>query len=312
MRITIVFGLFVSLCWSNGALGDQAPPKSNFVEAKIVSANCSALYPARAIRLGEEGKVVLAVSIDATGKITKVGVAQSSGILELDVASYHCALQTTLAQPATRDGVAIASIKRFSVNWSLQNTPSAIGKVCDSALTGAQIASFVGDFATLQFHVETDGSVDDPFIITSNGDATFNAAAMQCALQQHYPKVPIGSPWGGEVRVANSELLFSNEYGLPGLCGEDQIPPWGPSAKDIVVAFDAVTPALAGKDGLKTPQIANTVVEQSSGDTNVDQAALACLRKWELPYIRPAGSVRLRAHFFLRQGHVYVQEVVAD
>ena len=64
-------------------------------------------YPALARRAGQEGRVELRISIDATGRVTDVAVTKSSGHERLDEAA-RAALAAWRFEPATHGGVAIA------------------------------------------------------------------------------------------------------------------------------------------------------------------------------------------------------------
>jgi len=62
-------------------------------------------YPAQSIRLDEAGTVVLNVCVDATGRLTDIDVAQSSGFRRLDQAAMkHLRKPSTRLLPGTEDG----------------------------------------------------------------------------------------------------------------------------------------------------------------------------------------------------------------
>lgn len=66
-------------------------------------------YPPLARRLGETGKVVLRVELDATGRVSAAQVVSSSGFDRLDAAAL-AAVRTWRCQPAQRDGQAVRSV----------------------------------------------------------------------------------------------------------------------------------------------------------------------------------------------------------
>lgn len=63
-------------------------------------------YPAASRRMGEQGRVVLRVALDETGRVTSVKVKESSGHRRLDEAGLS-AIKNWQCNPAMRDGVAV-------------------------------------------------------------------------------------------------------------------------------------------------------------------------------------------------------------
>jgi protein TonB len=76
-------------------------------------------YPSLSRRLGEEGKTVLRVELDQTGKVDRASIKTSSGYSRLDeaaisaVRSWHC-------NPAMRDGEAVRAVAIQPFNFVLQ------------------------------------------------------------------------------------------------------------------------------------------------------------------------------------------------
>jgi protein TonB len=64
----------------------------------------NAIYPARSRRAGEQGRVVMRVLIDTTGRPAQVTLAQSSGHPDLD-ASALSAVRASLLRPYSENGV---------------------------------------------------------------------------------------------------------------------------------------------------------------------------------------------------------------
>lgn len=64
----------------------------------------NAIYPARSRRAGEQGRVVMRVLVDRTGRPAQVSVAQSSGHAALDEAAVS-AVRATLLRPYSENGV---------------------------------------------------------------------------------------------------------------------------------------------------------------------------------------------------------------
>jgi len=72
-------------------------------------------YPAISRRLGEEGKVILRVELDETGRVDRATVQTSSGFTRIDEAAL-ATVKRWRCNPATRDGVAVraAAIQPFN------------------------------------------------------------------------------------------------------------------------------------------------------------------------------------------------------
>lgn len=66
-------------------------------------------YPSNAMRLEQEGRVVLNVHIAADGHVQEALVKTTSGFSSLDEAAQSYALKQWHLRPATRDGVAVES-----------------------------------------------------------------------------------------------------------------------------------------------------------------------------------------------------------
>ncbi len=84
----------------------------------IVRALSSPAYPPAARSRGWEGRVVLLLAIDATGRVTSVDVVESSGRPALDDAAREAAPAWTFA-PALRDDAPVAGTLRVPVRFEL-------------------------------------------------------------------------------------------------------------------------------------------------------------------------------------------------
>lgn len=78
-------------------------------------------YPASAIRLEQEGTVVLAIRVTREGRIAEVRVAQSSGHASLDRAAVEEARRNWRLLPARRGDAAIEEWGSFRVVFRLEN-----------------------------------------------------------------------------------------------------------------------------------------------------------------------------------------------
>ena len=76
-------------------------------------------YPEESLEAGEQGVVVVSVSVGANGKAVDVTVVKSSGSSRLD-RSARQAVQRHRFKPATRDGIPIPYKYKFNVNFSIK------------------------------------------------------------------------------------------------------------------------------------------------------------------------------------------------
>jgi len=79
-------------------------------------------YPPASRALDEEGSVTLAVSIAADGRVSAVSLLRSSGFARLDKAALDFALRRWRFEPALENGKPVASIRNFTVRFSLENS----------------------------------------------------------------------------------------------------------------------------------------------------------------------------------------------
>lgn len=77
-------------------------------------------YPPMAIRLEQQGSVIVRACADATGRLSgRPDVVTGSRYRLLDEAAVKWAAEALRFTPATRDGAAIAACKEFRVNFTL-------------------------------------------------------------------------------------------------------------------------------------------------------------------------------------------------
>lgn len=92
-------------------------------------------YPVEAIRKGEQGRVVLNVHVDATGKVIKVDVDQvnTTAAADLQAAAVDAA-QSWKFRPGAKDGRPIGGVVRVPITFSLGdvNTTSSSGTTAPS------------------------------------------------------------------------------------------------------------------------------------------------------------------------------------
>lgn len=76
-------------------------------------------YPAISRRLGEEGKVVLRVELDETGRVDHATVKTSSGYARIDEAAL-ATVKRWRCSPASRDGAAVRAVAIQPFNFVLE------------------------------------------------------------------------------------------------------------------------------------------------------------------------------------------------
>lgn len=102
----------------------QPPPRSVTADTAlsgIAGTHTIPPYPMAAIRMGEEGRVMLRLTISAEGNVASASVTQSSGFADLDQSAIAWVLAHWKYKPAIRGGVAVASATEAVVLFSLKN-----------------------------------------------------------------------------------------------------------------------------------------------------------------------------------------------
>lgn len=128
----VVIGLLFILGPALSVASEDVPAK--LLNASEVLGQCH--YPSKSLQARVEGETVLSVLIDETGKLSNIGVQQSSGSEDLDNAALEC-MKTVQFQPATRDGHAIASRSVAPFRWKLPT----ISRTCDAAVSASSLGS---------------------------------------------------------------------------------------------------------------------------------------------------------------------------
>lgn len=93
------------------------PPRSN---PRRPNAGAEEIYPAMSKRLGEEGTVVLLLTVSDEGRVTEAKIDQSSGFERLDEAASKEAVRSWRFLPGTRNGKAETMQFRLKVTFSLK------------------------------------------------------------------------------------------------------------------------------------------------------------------------------------------------
>jgi len=84
------------------------------------NAGAEEIYPAMSKRLGEEGTVVLLLTVSGEGRVTEAKIDQSSGFERLDEAASKEAVRSWRFLPGTRNGKPETMQFRLKVTFSLK------------------------------------------------------------------------------------------------------------------------------------------------------------------------------------------------
>lgn len=76
-------------------------------------------YPIAALRVREQGTVLLRVEVSAEGRPTAVSIERSSGSRALDLAARQQVLRQWRFEPSVQDGVAMSSVGLVPIEFSL-------------------------------------------------------------------------------------------------------------------------------------------------------------------------------------------------
>ena len=85
-----------------------------------VAAAINACYPSASRRLHEEGRVVVSITIDATGKAGAMKVTQGSGFERLDAAA-ECVIRRLTFNPGRRDGQPVEAQAVLPIVFKLES-----------------------------------------------------------------------------------------------------------------------------------------------------------------------------------------------
>jgi hypothetical protein len=124
--------------------------------------------------------------------------------------------------------------------------------------------------------VSLTGTVEVPFVAISSGDQLFDTKAVQCMARLHYNPAELGSPtevsWAAAVLWSpHTGLAFANGRDVGSYCPDSDFPAsmWkGDPPHPTEISFQTVY----------GPFSENFAIEKESGNPELDQAALACLK----------------------------------
>lgn len=117
-------GLLVAGGQTTVKAATQAPPRSASPSVDITYKNRNPPhYPKAAIKKGEQGNVVLDVTVDATGKVVGVQVDKNSTDAPADLQEVAiAAAQNWRFNPGRKNGKPVGGVLRIPVNFALNHT----------------------------------------------------------------------------------------------------------------------------------------------------------------------------------------------
>src|SRR4051812_15983480 len=124
-------GSALMLLASSTASAQQAATTPSGIEPPIVVTHVDAVYPPSALAEQKHADVVLAVTVDADGHVSKIDVLTSAGD-DLDQAAVVAARQWTFV-PAKRNGKPVASRIRVPFHFA---PPAPAPEIVEPAPTG--------------------------------------------------------------------------------------------------------------------------------------------------------------------------------
>jgi protein TonB len=98
----------------------QVPVQADASASGVTNTHTTPPYPAVARRLGEQGTVILAITVAADGSVSAAQVATSSGVPELDQAAVSWVKAHWRYKPAMQGGVAVPSSTQAAVKFDLK------------------------------------------------------------------------------------------------------------------------------------------------------------------------------------------------
>lgn len=98
----------------------QVPMQADASASGVTNTHTTPPYPPVARRLGEQGTVILAITVAADGSVSAAQIATSSGVPELDQAALNWVKAHWRYKPAMQGGVAVPSSTQAAVKFDLK------------------------------------------------------------------------------------------------------------------------------------------------------------------------------------------------
>lgn len=100
--------------------GKNAEQVAVVKNASVKGSRVAPVYPSRALRLQQEGTVILHILVDQAGKTGEIKVVESSGFPLLDIAAVEAATKWSF-NPSTQNGKIIKSWVEVPVSFNIQS-----------------------------------------------------------------------------------------------------------------------------------------------------------------------------------------------
>ncbi|MGH6873002.1 MAG: TonB family protein [Rhizomicrobium sp.] len=158
--------------------------------------------------------------------------------------------------------------------------PAGPAHYCDPAKYYSQTErdQNIEGVTTLSLRVTADGTVENPAVKESSGDAVLDQAAMRCVATWRYKAAtkdgaPVAAPWtvqvswvlGAPLRQPDGSLIVPRNAGAPHSC-----------ALDSTLYADAGIEFRIEADG----SVTGVTLKHASGDADFDRKAQACVAAW--------------------------------
>ncbi len=145
-------------------------------------------YPLLSTSLGEEGNVVISLTVQADGTVSDVHVQHSSGFARLDDASVAIAAQRWRYNPATRNGTPIACRLLAEILWrlefspeELEHTPIIVERAAPSDYPSGAIARHEVGLTVVAILITPGGSLSNVNMVRSSGYADLDSKSLEIA-----------------------------------------------------------------------------------------------------------------------------------
>lgn len=273
---------------------------------------CLDRYPAAAAREGQQGQTMLRFYIAEDGSVHDIVVVNSSGSAQLDQASIDCITPWTY-KPATWDGQPIAVMWKAQIDWFLHQNedgpekeetpppgavwtePVAVPGEQHSCENSSSVLStkqhpvdmpWPQEASTVAYTIGEDGSTRDATLTHSSGSTVHDGYALSCVKDWHYrPALHDGKPVA--IRWFVRIPWRDTEHKTPLPPPPSQLLPPEPLGSHSCHSYlkNGMPEGAAGATGVSliitsTGQVATVRVKLSSGNVELDDAAVRCASNW--------------------------------